>query len=342
LQVFKNEIYQYTDGKRYEGLEAAVSLYQKLVTPILNQTEAFDNWVIIPDGILYYIPFEALLSNVSKRDYLVLSKTISYHYSMALLLEDQNINIVSNNTVLGFAPFNTADENIVHSKLPVLPLSAGEIKAVSKKSFVSNAATKDSFLNGYQQFPIIHLATHASLSGDSMNNWIQFYPADTNDVNHKLYLPEIYNLDLHQTDLVVLSACETAGGSSATGEGLLSMSRAFMYAGADGIVSTLWKTEDQVSSFMMQRMHQYLQEKNSPQKALQLAKQDVLKNNSIGSKYKTPNYWANFIYVGKIHSKMGQSLVWWWLATAVSILLLILIFKKIKTSSFNLMKKSFA
>lgn len=330
---FKNEIYNYTEGKRYEGQESAVALYQQLVAPIWSYVAPFDHWVIIPDGYLYYLPFESLLSDVGKRDYLVLSKTISYHYSMALLLEDQHSNVAVNTSVLGFAPFLKVDENIVKSKFPVLPLSAVEINTIGDKNFVSTIATKDSFLKLYPLYPVIHLATHASISGDSINNWIQFYPSDTNEVNHKLYLPEIYNLDLQQTDLVVLSACETGGGTSATGEGLLSLSRAFMYAGADGIVSTLWKTEDRVSSFLMQRMHQYLKEKKSPSKALQLAKQDLLNSTSIGAQYKTPNYWANFIYVGKIAPEKKRIPVWWWVATTSILLLGYFLYKKSKTSS---------
>jgi CHAT domain-containing protein len=155
-------------------------------------------------------------------------------------------------------------------------------------------------------YPVIHLATHASISADSNINWIQFYPSDPQDINNKLYVQEIYNLDLHKTELVILSACQTAGGAAVTGEGLLSLSRAFIYAGADGIVSTLWKTEDRVTSYLMQRMHIYLKQKMPPENALQQAKKDMLSDKELGAQYKTPNYWANFIYVGKQHSAAAK------------------------------------
>jgi CHAT domain len=90
----------------------------------------------------------------------------------------------------------------------------------------------------------------------------------------------------------------------------LSLSRAFLYAGSDGIISTLWKTEDKVTSFLMQRLHHHLNNQVPVSKALQMAKQDLLHDQSIGSQFKTPNYWANFIYVGKLESSVEDRFSW--------------------------------
>jgi CHAT domain-containing protein/tetratricopeptide (TPR) repeat protein len=314
VRLFIDDVYHYTEGERYEGAVPSAILYRYLIQPIEEQIKDFENWVIVPDGILYYLPFEALIKDETQRNYLMLSHTISYHYSFALLFEKNThykSGYVSNSSV-GFAPYAHTDDNLKRSQLPELPLSKEEVAGMENHNYVGSAATKKIFLQHSTRYPIVHLATHASIGTDSSSNWIQFYPADTTAINNKLFVHEIYNLDMHQAELVVLSACQTGGGVAATGEGLLSLSRAFMYAGADGIISTLWKTEDRVTAFLMGRMHNYLKEKISPEKALQMAKIDLINDKAIGAQYKTPNYWANFIYVGKLHDKSQNSLQGKW------------------------------
>lgn len=313
---FTNEVYGYTEGKRYEGLDASAELYRYLIKPIESTAGPVENWVIIPDGFLCYLPFEALVKDKEKRDYLMLDKTISYHYSFALLLEKNTHHLAPGNNIkssIAFAPFTEQDKDIRFTQLSSLPLSNEEVKGVADYLHTGREATKAFFLQRSPQHSIIHLATHASIGSDSSTNWIHFYPSDSTDINNKLFVHEIYNLDMHQTELVILSACETAGGVTATGEGILSLSRAFVYAGADGIVSTLWKTEDRVTAFLMQRMHKYLSERKSPEKSLQLAKKDLINDRDLGSQYKTPNYWANFVYVGKLHTEIEHtpSRIWW-------------------------------
>ncbi len=332
--AFIRDIYHYEEGKRYEGFKASAALYDYLVKPVAAMAGTADKWVIIPDGILYYLPFEAMVQNEQERDYLVLSKTISYHYSFALLLEKNTHHISGNvnKNVIGFAPYTQQDDHITKSGLPALPLSDGEISKAATTIFSGDKATKKEFLQQTLLYPVIHLATHASTGSDSSSNWIQFYPDDSEAINNKLFVDEIYNLDLHQAELVILSACETGGGVAATGEGLLSLSRAFMYAGADGIVSTLWKTEDRVTAFLMQRMHLYLAQNIPVEKALQKAKIDLLKDRTLGSQYKSPNYWANFVYAGKLHSPSSRKADWmlWLVCLAVITAMGMVVFRNIK------------
>lgn len=322
FRSFTDAVYHYEEGKRYEGYTASAELYKKLISPIKKVAGSSDNWVIIPDGKLYYLPFEALVEHEKKRDYLMLSKIISYHYSFGLLFGSKTHHYSSpvDKGAVGFAPYSRKDEKTVSSGLAELPLSGQELKELTANIFAGEDASKKQFLAQMARYPVIHLATHASTGKDSSSNWIQFYPADSLELNHKLFVHEIYNLDLHQAELVVLSACETGGGVSASGEGLLSLSRAFIYAGADGIISTLWKTEDRVTSFLMQRMHVHLKQKVSPEKALQLAKKELLTDKTLGAQYKTPDYWANFIYVGKLHPKPVHIHWWIWLISGLTLI----------------------
>lgn len=307
---FTSNVYDQQDGKRFEGFASSQNLYRYLLQPVEEETKKYENWVIIPDGILYHLPFNALVKNEANKDYLLLSHTISYHYSFALLLEKNTHHSTEKESkgILAFAPFTDTGTH----ELPSLPYSAEELTRSADHIYAGDNATKANFLQKNAQYPVIHLATHASLGADSSTSWIQFYPGDSSDINNKLFLHEIYNLDLHQAELIILSACQTGGGVSTSGDGLLSISRAFMYAGADGIVSTLWKTEDRVTAYIMQRMHHYIGRQYPPVKALQLARIDLLKNDSLGVKYKTPNYWANFIYMGKMHepAKKKWPLAW--------------------------------
>ncbi len=327
FKQFINETYHYEEGKRYKGFAASAKLYQYLIKPLEPAIKNCENLVIIPDESLYYIPFEALITNEQDKDYLMLSKTISYHYSFLLLMEESehHSSNKTNNKLVAFTPYLQSDSNIKLSLLPELPLSEAELKGITNNIYSGKKATKKNFLTLSAQYPIVHLATHASAGTDSSTNWIQFYPNDGFDVNNKLHVPEIYNMDFHNAELVILSACETGGGTSMAGEGLLSLSRAFMYSGADGIVSTLWKTEDKVTAFLMQRMHIYLKQNLSPAKALQLAKKDLLMSKEIGSQYKTPNYWSNFTYTGKINLNADKRINWWWYIGS-GLLLLVLSF----------------
>jgi CHAT domain-containing protein len=313
MQSFFRETYNYTEGRRYEGFQALANLHRQLIVPIKKVTDPCSRWVIIPDGILYYLPFEALINDPNNREYLVQSKMISYHYSFALLLQNTPVNQVGSGN-LAMAPF--ADKTLKPvNELPVLPYSGAEVEGLGKNIFLSAAATKERFMQEAEKYSLIHLATHASIGTDSTSNWIQFYQGnDSNTISSRLFIPEIYNLNLTKTQLVVLSACETAGGITSSGEGLLSLSRAFIYAGSNGIVSTLWKTEDRITAYIMQQMHLYRQQGSSNEEALQKAKMDLLKNREFGSQYKTPNYWSNFIYVGQIETRPGSgSAGWkWW------------------------------
>lgn len=302
LSVFLNETYRYDEGKRYEGYQSSARLYTALLGPVEPLTRKAAKWVIIPDGMLYYLPFEALITDTKTKEYIVEKRVVSYHYSFSLMFQENTHHRSENgnNKILAMAPFSETDDNIRAGSLPHLPYSGQEIQFADNNAIKAVKATKKQFIQNASQYSVIHLATHASIGADSAANWIQFYPLDTNTLNNRLFLPEIYNLDLHRAELIILSACETGGGVTLSGEGLLSLSRAFLYAGSDGIISTLWRTEDQVTAYLMQKLHGYLAKKYSPEKALQLAKIDLLKEKNISAQYKTPNYWSNFIYIGKI------------------------------------------
>lgn len=293
-------------GERYNGNEAAYLLYKQLLAPVEEVIKSARHLVIIPDDFLYQLSFEALHTGPEPRQYLLLRQSCSYHYSMQLLLNAPAPHTGPYATsVLAMAPF--AGYNYIQSGrdafqtgLPALPFTTREVQQAWATTLLDSAATKSAFLRHYARYQVLHLATHANLGADSNTNWIQFFPKNTaaDMVGNRLYVQEIYNLNLGHKPLVLLSACEGANGQMASGEGLLSLSRAFLYAGAGGVISTLYKTDDFVAAIIIDRLYEYLQKGVPPMEALRKAKIDFLMADTISPRLKNPAYWSNFIFTG--------------------------------------------
>ncbi|HEY6062950.1 MAG TPA: CHAT domain-containing protein, partial [Chitinophagaceae bacterium] len=197
--------------------------------------------------------------------------------------------------------------------------------------FIDSSALKNNFILSANHYGIIHLATHANVDNEiPLRSSISFYPAPgSRPDDYKLYAQEIYNLKLDSTQLVILSACETGAGKLVKGEGLMSLSRAFAYAGCPNIITSLWKAEDKTTTFITQKLHDYLDKGYSKDKALQRAKLDLLKSDVIDPRFKTPNYWAHLIFIGNYEPKQ-DSFSWWWIAIGIILAAIIYMIAKRK------------
>ena len=201
----------------------------------------------------------------------------------------------------------------------VLPWSGKETEKIQAEIFIDSLATKTRFLHLASKFPVIHLATHAGANDkDPMLSSIVFYPGET---DNQLTAREIYDLDLDSTDLIVLSACETADGKLQKGEGLLSLSRAFAYAGCPNIIASLWKAEDRTTAYISQRLYHYLSLDYKKDEALQQAKIDLINNKEIEGRFKSPRYWAHLVLIGEYepHHKRKN-----WAGVAIGIVIMLL------------------
>ncbi|HVR27504.1 MAG TPA: tetratricopeptide repeat protein [Candidatus Polarisedimenticolia bacterium] len=162
--------------------------------------------------------------------------------------------------------------------------------------FEANRATAIS--PALAQYRVVHFATHALL--DSKNPELSGLVLSLVDKrgqpqNGFLDLDQIYNLNL-PVDLVVLSACDTGLGKEIRGEGLIGLSRGFMYAGATRVMASLWSVDDEVTSELMARFYKSLeQNKMSPATALQAAQIEVAKE----ERWSSPYYWAGFQIQGE-------------------------------------------
>ena len=148
------------------------------------------------------------------------------------------------------------------------------------------------------QYRIVHFATHALL--DSKNPELSglvlsLVNKHGRPQNGFLDLEQIYNLNL-PADLIVLSACDTGLGQEIRGEGLIGLSRGFMYAGASRVMASLWSVDDEVTSELMARFYRSLEQgKMSPAAALRTAQIEVAKV----ARWSSPYYWAGFQIQGE-------------------------------------------
>jgi CHAT domain-containing protein len=149
------------------------------------------------------------------------------------------------------------------------------------------------------EYRIVHFATHALVYGVHPQLYgivLSLVDEQGHSQDGFLRLNEIYNLKL-RAELVVLSACQTALGKEINGEGLVGLTRGFMYAGAPRIVATLWKVDDRASAELMKSFYDGMFGKQglSPAAALQAAQVAMWKN----PRWKSPFYWAAFLLQGE-------------------------------------------
>lgn len=148
------------------------------------------------------------------------------------------------------------------------------------------------------QFRIVHFATHGLLNSSHPElSGIVLSLVDNQGQPRQgfLRLVDIYNMNL-AADLVVLSACQTALGKDIRGEGLIGLTRGFMYAGAPRVVASLWKVDDEATAELMKRFYQYMlgEEKLSATSALRKAQISMLNE----KRWQSPYYWAGFVLQG--------------------------------------------
>ncbi|NQY27910.1 MAG: CHAT domain-containing protein [Flavobacteriaceae bacterium] len=313
LVLFKKLVAQYREGvlspfettqDQNEFNNVSYQLYEQLFpTSEIKDLIKNKKLLIASDNLLQSIPFEALITNRKSNTYLIESNEVSYVYSMSFLLQNGKVKRKAERLFAGYSP-----EVFSYSTLDSLTQTTLEIKGIQNviggDGYYRQEATKKSFLKESKQYKIIHLATHANASS---NPWIAF-----ND--SKLELHELYTYK-NQADLVVLSACNTANGELAQGEGVMSLARGFFYSGANSVLSTLWNANDKATVDIMKQFYQNLGDGKSKSKSLQLAKQNYIKSNSLSDV--SPYYWASFVLIGDAGVVPLKTNNWYWLLAIV-------------------------
>ncbi|MBV1923036.1 MAG: CHAT domain-containing protein [Flavobacteriaceae bacterium] len=294
---------------RSESNEVEQLLFNALVAPIISETNK--ELIIIPDSFIGYIPFEILKSSANKL--MVEEYRINYNPAISLLLlNEQEQNYTTDWT--GFACSYQGNQ--------VLPKGIEEISNISESmsgtTFINEKANSKNLFKQAQQSRILHLALHGKINKENA-----LY-SELLLNNEALTASQIYNEKI-ESDLVVLSACETGYGTIQKGEGIMSLSRAFTFAGASSTVMSLWEVPDLETSKIMQSFYQHLQNGELKSEALQNAKLDYLKNTN-DTLLKHPFYWAGFVITGDNNPITKNEFSYGWWIFSILIVLCLLIF----------------
>ena len=295
--------------------KAAAVLSQILLSPVASEL-GNKRLLIVSDGVLQYIPFAALPE--SKTPLIVNHEVISLPSASVLSVLRQE---AASRTpaakilaVLADPVFQRNDARVRPAnatragetefvRLRFSRAEADEIASLSPPAqtlkaldFAANRETATGAALG--DYRIVHFATHAVINHQHPElSGIVLSQVDERGAprNGFLRLHEIYNLRL-AAELVVLSACETALGKEVKGEGLIGLTRGFMYAGAPRVAASLWRTDDRAAAELMKRFYQrMLGEKLSPAAALRAAQVSLLRE----PRWQTPYFWAAFTLQGE-------------------------------------------
>ena len=294
------------------------SLYKMLKLP---KNTAYQNLIIVPDGLLNFLPFEALITkestttNFSQMHYLVNDFKIAYNNSASFYLNGKPLSN-DKKSVLGIFP-------VFEKTIYELAFSKAEMKSIKTifdgQFFHNETATFDNFKRNAHNYSVLHLSMHAT-SGDTET------PASIKFYDREILYSELYNLNINP-DLVVLSACETGIGKLYKSEGAMSVARGFQFAGAQNLLFSLWKVNDYTTSVVMDNFYKNIKNDQSYFEANANAKQDFLKDKSISNAKKSPYYWSAFVYYGGIETAATPTNYYFYILGLLILIGLFLVFK---------------
>ena len=292
--------------------DTAQQLYKNVLGPAHTLLKDKDELIIIPDGMLWNLPFQALQSRPNR--YLIENTAISYAPSLTALREMMKPHPQTNNqpTLLAFGNPLIGDSVAPRRKLSLMdehlsPLpeaevqvkSIGQIYSPDSRVYIGREAREDRWKSEANHYRILHLATHGVLDDRSpMYSYLVLTPAahSQNSEDGLLEAWEIMRMHLN-ADLVVLSACETAQGKVSAGEAVIGLTWAFFVAGSPATLVTQWKVESASSGDLMTDFHKRWKGGRSglsKARSLQLAAVQMLHSRN----YSHPFYWAGYILVG--------------------------------------------
>ena len=238
-------------GEKEKFNESSTSLYQELIQPILPHASGKE-LIIVPHDVLHYLPFHALRSPDGR--YLIEQYPIYYLSSASLLQFVKEKKTAGGEKVLAFGNPDLGDPE---KNLEYAELEAEEVKngvSQSRQCLSEKGATEEKSKSLSANHDILHFATHAQLNEDDPLSSAVLLAKEGKE-DGRLEVREIFGMDL-KANLVVLSGCDTALGKLSTGDELVGLTRAFIYAGTPSVVASLWSVDD---SSTAQLMSEFLQ-----------------------------------------------------------------------------------
>ena len=290
------------------------------------------NIIIVPDEEIAYLSFDALQFSYKKRkiinysdlDYLIYERCFSYGYSTPLLFNRKNKKY--SDFVYAFAPsYTDTVSSVLRQNFGNLAHTQTEISSIlnyfNGKTYTGAEALEDSFKRIANKGGIIHIAGHAS-SEDKQKDFSFLAFSDKNkntEDDGLLFTYEIENMKIN-SPMVVLSACNTGKGKLYSGEGVYSLSRSFLKAGAASVVYSLWNVNDNSGAEITASFYNYLSKADAKNTALRQAKLDYLKASE--PTLSDPVFWSGYVLTGSVYPLIHSHTI---LVSAIIVTLLLAI-----------------
>ncbi len=308
-----------------ETQQAGAALYRQLVAPVAGRLTNARTIYFMPDEVLYYLPFAALPEGQEGR-FLIEKHALAYAPSFTalqlILQRTQPFALQATDSLLAFAlrsrtiPFAAQEVDTVAS---FFPSARSEVREHWTRSALASR------LHGFRG--IAHLAMHADVDDSQpLQSYLLLderhrslvaarrgageesawtfrrdrrFPIADGDTLHVLRAAEVLNLDGAGLKLVVLSACNTALGRHLSGEGMMGLTQAFLCAGTQRLLTTLWQVDDQSTYEVMPRFYRPLARGVTPARALQSAQIETIRRLEKETGYALPYFWAAFVLTGR-------------------------------------------
>jgi tetratricopeptide (TPR) repeat protein len=277
------------------------------IDSIINQSNSI---IVMADGYFHQLPFGIIPLNepespnsFGSAKYLIEKAEVRTLNSLKDLTERQE----RNSHQYGFSGFGVNDfQNGATSRdLVSLPKAPQEILNISNKlnrldqnkTFINENATVEEFRNNAGNSRILHMATHSEVSeSDPLFSTLHFYADETEKSNQvlsgRLFAYELFDLNL-QNDLIMLNSCESGGDRFLQGSGVMGISRALRYAGANSLVLNSWSVNDHYAAEFAEEFYKHLNNGETKSKALQLTKVHFIKYKNAN-----PHFWGPYILNG--------------------------------------------
>jgi CHAT domain-containing protein/Tfp pilus assembly protein PilF len=305
--------------KNSSDFNSGYGLFAELIQPAL--INGIDRIIIVPDDVLYHLPFEALSTAPQSREWMIKNFSIDYIPSMASYktIKDRRIRNKTSRSrdLLAVGDPNYGDEEAAvrlekaikdlypNSAISLSRLddSSRELKAIvglfdkeKTTTLLGNQAKEGAFKKfPLKDYRILHFAAHSLIDDQKPMRSAVVLSMESEDAEDGfLQMREIYETPIH-ADLVVLSSCQTGLGRFVRGEGIEGMNRAFFTAGASAVLMTLWSINDQAGVPFMERFYRRLRSSETIEQAIQTAKKEMINS----PYYSHPFYWAGYIISGE-------------------------------------------
>lgn len=306
-----DELHALVEQRNLRVPGVAAEMYDLLIAPIEPSIRAARALCIIPDALLWRVPFQAL--GPHDGPLLVERMPVFYAPSITVLAASQSKHDARRTNrksrLLAFANPAVGEETASlyrafdgNAPLGAIPETESEVRAIaeiygknSSRIYVGNAARETTLKREASQYDVLHIATHGVVYDTApmfSSLVLSVSPEDRND-DGVLEAREIAGLELH-ANLAVLAACETGRADEVNGDGVIGLSWAFLAAGCPTTVVSQWKAQSAATAKLMVEFHRQLARGSSKPEALRRA-QLMLRRDR---RYRHPFYWAPFVVIG--------------------------------------------